>query len=167
MDFRQHTPYALHSQSQAVEAATLQIYTDGAYFKQHHLGGWGVAVYENETLIKTLNGVQLSQSSLEMELVAAIKAIEWAQDTYPQHALAVFTDAKILLEGLLIKYPRWQQNHWKSKNGNPVAYSELWQQLYPKVFDRPVTFYWVKSHFRNPKNLHADALARTSILDCH
>lgn len=164
MNFKQHTPYYF---DRPVENPEFEIYTDGAYFKQHRLGGWGVAIYQNGDLLKTLKGVQLSQSSLEMELIAAIKALEWMQQNHPNQSTALFTDAQILLEGLFHKYPRWQAQNWHSNNGNPVAYAQLWQELYPLACECPVDFYWVKSHYQDAGNQLADRLARDTILQTH
>lgn len=162
MDFRQHTPYSF-STPQACYA--LEIYTDGAYFKQRQLGGWGVAIYnDRQQLIDTLSGVQLSHSSLEMELIAAIRALQWQQDTYPSASLSVYTDAKILLEGLFEKYPIWQKNDWHSAKQTPVVFAQLWQQLYKLAQKAKVDFYWIKGHHNNPKNQLADQLAREKIL---
>ncbi len=164
MTFKQHTPYAFYRPVKNIE---FEVYTDGAYFKQHKLGGWGVAIYQNEKLVKTLNGVQMSQSSLEMELIAAISALTWFQKHHPKKTVGLFTDAQILLEGLFTKYAIWEKNNWKSKNGSKVGYQQLWQKLYELSFHRPVNFYWVKAHFENPGNQLADQLSREIILQTH
>lgn len=167
MNFKQHTPYAFHRPVGNIE---FEIYTDGAYFKQRRLGGWGVVIYQQDKLVKTLNGAQRSQSSLEMELIAAIEAINWFYQNNPKalknphQPIALFTDAQILLEGLFCKYPSWQSRQWKTKSGKPVAFSHLWHALHALVINRPVTFYWVKAHSQNPKNQLADQLARKLIL---
>lgn len=165
MDFRQHTPYALREPQSEYE---FQLYSDGAYFKQCQLGGWGLAIY-NKTgqLIDSLSGVQISHSSLEMELIAAIKALQWQLQQHPDSPIALFTDAQILLEGLFDKYPKWQENNWHSANGNPVVYAELWQQLYSLTQSAPVDFYWIKGHTANKQNQLADQLARETILNAH
>jgi len=166
VNVKQHLAYSFHQPVFDLQS-NFEIYTDGAYFKQHHLGGWGVAVYEKEKLVKTLNGVKMSQSSLEMELIAAINALRWFQKNHPKQAVKLFTDAQILLEGLFDKYTLWERNNWQSKNGNDVAYAELWQKLHELSFHRPVNFYWVKAHFKNSGNQLADQLARESILKFH
>lgn len=169
MNFKQHTPYFFVSSTKQkpVENSEFEIYTDGAYFKQHHLGGWGVAIYQNDQLIKTLSGSQLSQSSLEMELIAAIKGLEWMQQNHRNQGIALFTDAQILLEGLFEKHPSWQAQNWHSGNGNPVAFAKFWQALYSLAQDTEVTFYWVKGHYQDSRNQLADRLARDTILQMH
>ncbi|BBP46083.1 ribonuclease HI [Thiosulfatimonas sediminis] len=165
MDFRQHTPYRLHTQTECRNpCGAIQVFSDGAYFKQYHLGGWGVAIYQNERLVKTLKGIQTSHSSLEMELVAAIQALTWLQRHYPKHTIALYTDAQILLEGLFSKYANWQTQHWKSRNGNPVAYATHWQQLYQLVAAQSVDIFWIKAHAKHPQNELVDHLARAQIL---
>lgn len=161
MDFRQNTPYSLHTTQSDYN---LQLYSDGAYFKQHHLGGWGVAIYQNDSLFATLNGVQISRSSLEMELIAAIQALQWVQTNQSNKSIALYTDAQILLEGIFDKYPNWLANNWQSTKGNPVAYAKLWQQLYFLTNSLNVDFFWIKGHANHPQNELVDQLARNTIL---
>ncbi|MBO1926835.1 ribonuclease HI [Thiomicrorhabdus sp. 6S2-11] len=166
MDFRQHTPYQLPQSPTSETPPLLHLYTDGAYFKQYHLGGWAVAIYDSEKkLIETLSGSQLSHSSLEMELTAAIKALEWLQQNHANTSVALYTDAQILLEGLLEKYPKWQKNNWRSSNGNPVVFSELWQEFHRISITQSIDFYWTKGHANDSKNQLADQLAREKILN--
>lgn len=120
MNFKQHTPYAFHRPVKNIE---FEIYTDGAYFKQHKLGGWGVAIYQNEKLVKTLNGAQMSKSSLEMELIAAINALTWFQEHHPEKPVDLFTDSQILLEGLFTKYAIWEKTTGKAKTVMKLAIS--------------------------------------------
>jgi len=153
------------------------LYTDGAYFKQKQLGGWGVAIFtvKHTALVskpshppaktlQTLSGCQLSHSSLEMELIAAIKALEWILMHHPKAYISLVTDAQILLEGLFVKYPNWQANQWRSNNNNPVAFAQLWQRFHQLAHLVDVHFFWTKGHFKNQGNQLADQLARQRIL---
>ncbi|MBF6057007.1 ribonuclease HI [Thiomicrorhabdus heinhorstiae] len=165
MDFRQHTPYRLNPDAPEPQTYLLNLYTDGAYFKQHRLGGWGIAIYDHQgQLLETLSGVQISESSLEMELIAAIKALQWVQQNHPNSSPTLYTDAQILLEGLFDKYPQWQESNWHSPNGNPVVFTELWQQLHQLTENLNPDIYWIKGHTNSHQNQLADQLARQSIL---
>lgn len=175
MDFRQHTPYRLQTSDFSEQKTPPQnrfiLYTDGAYFKQYRLGGWGLAIYNHQSqLIDSLYGTQLSSSSLEMELIAAIRGLTWLQNQPINIHASLYTDAQILLQGLFEKYPIWQKNNWINCNGNPVVFAKLWQQLHALAISLNVDFYWVKGHkqYPDPPGNHlADRLARESILKIH
>ncbi|MBN2647264.1 MAG: ribonuclease HI [Thiotrichales bacterium] len=166
MDFRQKTAYSLNQKPGERVLQPLHLFTDGAYFAQHHLGGWGVAIYDqNQQLIHQLNGVEAADSSLQMELKAVIQALEWCQNRPKNTQIALYTDAKIVLEGLFEKVPIWHKNHWHGANGNSVVFAELWQKLFDLANQPNITFYWIKGHRRHPQNQLADQLARQTILN--
>lgn len=162
MEFKQRTAYRLFNPTTTPALQAIEIYTDGTYFQQQNLGGWGFVCFQAQRQIDHAHGQQLSRSSLEMEIYAVIKALEWQQHHYPDRPCQLYTDSKIVLEGLFYKYSCWQSHDWRQPNGKPVAFSKLWQSLYQHAIGLPVEFYWVKAHGDNFGNQFADQLARNA-----
>ncbi|WP_178862413.1 ribonuclease H family protein [Thiomicrorhabdus cannonii] len=145
----------------------LKIYTDGGYEARQDKGGWGV-VFTNQTAEQiTLHGHASQTSSLEMELTAAVKALEWlAQTPYPQQ-IDLFTDSKILIEGLGGKIARYRRQNWLHLSGRPVASRLLWEKLELLTQQMRINVHWIKGHARHAGNLQADQLARQARLKEH
>ncbi|AEA34364.1 ribonuclease H family protein [Hippea maritima] len=54
----------------------VEVYTDGSCFEKHSIGGWGVYIIFNKKEIK-FSGFAECSSSTSMELIAALKALEY------------------------------------------------------------------------------------------
>lgn len=153
----------------------LHIYTDGGYVAKNDIGGWGVVITEhidNRQNTHHYSGHQRQTSSLEMELTAAVRGleqiIEIRQRQQPETNgklpnITLYTDSKILLEGLEGKIERYRQQNWVHKSGRPVASRSLWERLQELIQALNVHVKWVKGHSRHEGNLQADALARSAI----
>ncbi|MEA1989974.1 MAG: ribonuclease H [Pseudomonadota bacterium] len=142
------------------------IYTDGGYFEKHDIGGWGLVIFENDKEVYRASGWQKQTSSLEMELVAAHKALEHVErlsSSYASPCKTLYTDSRIIIEGLTQKYATWCKNQWKVKSGKTVIYKELWQALSHLTEQQKVTWRWVKGHNGNLGNTIADNLAREAV----
>jgi len=143
------------------------IYTDGGYFEKHDIGGWGLVIFENDKEVYRASGWQKQTSSLEMELVAAHKALEHVERLSSSHISprkTLYTDSRIIIEGLTQKYAIWCKNQWKVKSGKTVIYKELWQALSHLTEQQKVTWRWVKGHNGNLGNTIADNLAREAVI---
>ena len=142
------------------------IYTDGGYFEKHDIGGWGLVIFENDKEVYRASGWQKQTSSLEMEMVAAHKALEQIDKLSSHHSSpckTLYTDSRIIIEGLTQKYTTWCQNQWRVKSGKAVVYKELWQALSHLTEQQKVTWQWVKGHNGNLGNTIADNLAREAV----
>lgn len=152
----------------------LHIYTDGAYFKNHNIGGWGYVIYCNEQTIGQDSGVKKPAGSLEMEMTAAIQAIKSIPKVAcklsthahqrPQTQITLHTDSRIILEGLFEKYPIWERNQWVVKSGKTVVCKALWQELHHLTHEYAVQWKWVKGHVGIEGNELSDQLARKAVL---
>jgi len=152
------------------------IYTDGGYFEKLDIGGWGFVIFKNDQEILRDSGWQKQTSSLEMELYAAQKAIEKIsaiqanEQSLNHHYLpenlstTLYTDSKILIDGLTQKYAIWCANQWKVKSGKTVVYKELWQSLSTLCSQYHINLCWIKAHNGNPGNTTADSLAREAVM---
>lgn len=146
------------------------IYTDGGYFEKQDIGGWGLVIFQNDKEIYRDSGWQRQTSSLEMELIAAHKALEYIQNQNkqdskaPQSCKTLYTDSRIIIEGLTQKYALWCQNQWRVKSGKTVVYKDLWQTLSNLTQNLDVEWKWVKGHNGNQGNTIADQLAREAVI---
>ena len=148
---------------------TYNIYTDGGYFHKKDIGGWACVIYQDEQEIYRNSGFKKKTSSLEMELLAAHKALNSLSEFDKLNIdanihIKIHTDSRILIEGLMDKYQTWCANDWKVKSGKTVVYKELWQKLSEQGEKLKVHWQWVKGHNGNIGNTLADQLARDAAL---
>lgn len=142
----------------------LKIYTDGGYDARRDLGGWAVVITNQSDERLTFQGQARHTSSLEMELTAAVSALEWlAEQSQHPDCMALFTDSKILIEGLEGKIARYRQQNWRHLSGRPVPSRPLWERLEQLTQQLPIRVHWIKGHARHPENLLADQLARDAM----
>lgn len=80
-------------------------------------------------------------------------------------SITLFTDSRILIEGLTEKYAMWCANQWRVKSGKTVVYKELWQSLSKLTQQQKVTLRWIKGHNGNLGNTVADSLARQAVIN--
>ncbi|MBN2865572.1 MAG: ribonuclease HI [Thiotrichales bacterium] len=143
---------------------SLDVFSDGGYVSKLHIGGWGVVVIESNQSTYTDSGACRTQSSLEMELLAAVNALEAAKVALkPNQNIVLHTDSRILIEGLDGKIERYKQQNWHHLSGRPVESRELWERFETLTRALNARVEWVKGHNGNPGNQMADQLARQAI----
>lgn len=139
--------------------AELFAYTDGACSGNPGPGGWGVLMQakDGETVVKerTLNGGAQETTNNQMELMAAITALETLERP---STITVVTDSSYVKDGITKWIHGWKRNGWKKKGG--LKNVELWQRLDAAQARHSVTWEWVKGHAGHPENERADELAR-------
>lgn len=139
--------------------ADLFAYTDGACSGNPGPGGWGVLMQakDGETVVKerTLNGGAQETTNNQMELMAAITALETLERP---STITVVTDSSYVKDGITKWIHGWKRNGWKKKGG--LKNVELWQRLDAAQARHSVTWEWVKGHAGHPENERADELAR-------
>lgn len=135
----------------------ISIYTDGSCDFKSGNGGWAfVVVKDEENILTEVRGKENNTTSNRMELLAAIKALEYSQD----NELIIYTDSKYLKNGITSWVYKWQLNNWTRGKNQEVKNKELWQDLLALVKNRRVKWEWVPSHSGNIFNEIADELAR-------
>ena len=170
MIIRQHQ---VHSFSNNTSQPEWLIYTDGAFFPKTRQLGWAFLVHsinDADTILHQESGhhslcfKQKSQNfaagSLEMELTAAVRALEWLQRQPYRPVTQIRTDALILIEGLFYKFPNWQNNDWRTPKGQPIKHRLLWQKLHTLTDCLQVQWIWVKGHSKDISNQKVDQMAR-------
>ena len=139
-------------------------YTDGACSGNPGPGGWGCLMIarEGDTIVKQkdLNGGAPATTNNQMELLAAISALESL--TKPSK-ITIVTDSAYVKDGITSWIHGWKKKGWKTAAGKPVKNEDLWKRLDAATQDHQVTWQWVKGHAGHPENERADELARAGM----
>lgn len=142
----------------------LYAYTDGACSGNPGPGGWGAILIakEGDTVVKEreLNGGRAHTTNNQMELMAAISALE-ALDR--STAVTVVTDSSYVKDGITSWIHGWKKRGWKNAAKKPVKNEDLWKRLDAAQARHQVTWEWVKGHAGHPENERADELARAGM----
>jgi len=136
------------------------IYTDGACSGNPGIGGWGVVIISNKSEPIYLNGGKLNTTNNQMELTAAIKALEYFNT---ESYITIYTDSKYLKNGIEIWIKNWINNKWKTSSKTNVKNKDLWTRLNQLINKHSVKWEWVKGHDGNVYNDKADELAQKYI----
>lgn len=142
----------------------LYAYTDGACSGNPGPGGWGAILIakDGDTVVKEreLNGGQAHTTNNQMELMAAIAALE-ALDR--STTVTVVTDSSYVKDGITSWIHGWKKRGWKNAAKKPVKNEDLWKRLDAAQARHQVTWEWVKGHAGHPENERADELARAGM----
>lgn len=137
------------------------IWTDGSCNAKDKIGGWGCVLQYGET-IKQISGGQLDTTVNQMELTAAVMALEALK--YPCFVVLT-TDSEYLKNGITEWLPRWVANGWRTADKKPVKNRDLWVRLAEVNQKHKVSWQWVKGHAGNEMNELADQLAGAARLE--
>jgi ribonuclease HI len=149
------------SSPKATNPEIASIYTDGACSNNPGAGGWGVVINFRDHTVKELGGGKANTTNNQMELQAAIAALEFAQQ-YPASAkqpIDLYTDSKYVIDGITSWIKSWKRNGWQTKTKQPIKNQELWQTL-DSLNSARVNWRWVKGHSGDAHNDRCDQIAR-------
>lgn len=139
------------------------IFIDGASSGNPGPGGWGALILTAQDRVVELGGGANPVTNNQMELLAALRALERLEEIAPNGAVDVYTDSKYLIEGVTKWIFGWQKNGWKTKEGRPVANSDIWVRLNEVHFRRkkraPVRWNHVPGHSGVAGNERVDEIA--------
>ena len=136
----------------------IEVYTDGSCLGNPGKGGWAFLV-NNEGVISSRSGYSIKATNNQMELTAAIKAIEFLVN---HKEMSIYTDSNYLKNGITLWVTNWKKNNWKTASKNPVKNKELWERLDQLNYLKKIKWKWVKAHDTNKLNKEVDLLARQS-----
>ena len=137
----------------------VDIYTDGACRGNPGPGGWGVLLRSNNKE-KELCGGALDTTNNQMELLAAIKALESLKEICEVN---LYTDSKYVKQGITEWIIKWKTNGFKNSKNKPVLNAELWMRLDKIASQHKVNWQWVKGHAGHIDNERADELANKGL----
>lgn len=138
----------------------VSIYTDGACKGNPGPGGWGVVISRGTRTKELFGGGTLHSTNNEMELTAAIKALEALKKPLP---VRLHSDSKYVIDGVTRWLENWKANDWRTAGRKQVANLELWQRLDELAALHDVEWLWVKGHSGDAGNVRADHLANRGI----
>lgn len=142
----------------AVNSVT--IYTDGACSGNPGKGGYGAVLMFGEHT-KELSGAQEHATNNQMELMAAIAALEALRK--PVDVVLRSDSAYLVKNYRYVEF--WRSNNWIKRNKEPVINAELWQRLADLAAQKclSLTLEHVRGHNGNALNERCDALAKAAI----
>ena len=136
----------------------IKVYTDGSCLGNPGNGGWAFVVI-NEKDISYRAGFERNTTNNQMELMAAIKAIEFL-DKY--NDINLNTDSNYVRQGITNWILNWKGNNWKTSTKKVVKNRELWERLDKLNLSKNIIWSWVKAHNVDEFNNQVDQLARQS-----
>ena len=134
----------------------IKVYTDGSCLGNPGNGGWAFVII-NEKDISFRAGFERNTTNNQMELMAAIKAIEFL-DKY--NDINLNTDSNYVRQGITNWILNWKRNNWKTSTKKVVKNRELWERLDKLNLSKNIIWSWVKAHNVDEFNNQVDQLAR-------
>ena len=137
----------------------VEVFTDGACRGNPGPGGWGALLRYNGTE-RELYGYQAQSTNNQMELMAAIQALETLSRPCE---VVLTTDSQYVRQGITEWMTGWKRKGWKTAAGKPVKNQELWQRLDAAAAQHKIDWRWVKGHSGHDENERVDQLANKAI----
>ena len=134
----------------------IKVYTDGSCIGNPGNGGWAFVVI-NEKDISYRAGFERNTTNNQMELMAAIKAIEFLGK---YNDINLNTDSNYVRQGITNWILNWKRNNWKTSTKKAVKNRELWERLDNLNVSKNIIWSWVRAHNVDEFNNQVDQLAR-------
>ena len=145
----------------------IEIYTDGSSLGNPGPGGFGCVIVFDGEIIEEFGGYDKETTNNRMELVGAIKGLEYAEKNYVRqditHVIHAHTDSAYVLGGVTSWIHNWEKNGWKTANKKEVLNQDLWKSLIAlaRIFGSRLEWKKVKGHSGVIYNEKADEIATT------
>jgi ribonuclease HI len=137
------------------ETNQVVIYTDGSASPNPGGGGYAALLIYGDAQ-KEISGSKPHTTNNEMELTAAVKALETLSRPCE---VELHTDSSYMRNGITKWIHGWLKNGWKTSKGTPVENQALWVALYEQTQRHKINWQWVKGHSTNTFNQRVDVLA--------
>ena len=134
----------------------INVYTDGSCLGNPGNGGWAFLIVEEKN-IRYRAGFEKNTTNNQMELIAAIKALEFLNK---YNDITINTDSNYVKEGITNWIFNWKKNNWKTSTKQLVKNRELWERLDNLCEKKNISWCWVKAHNTSEFNNQVDELAR-------
>jgi len=143
---------------------TLDVYTDGSLklLGKARCGGWAFIVVRLNKEEYYAAGYEHSTTNQRMELIAAIKGLEYAeQNRRHNEKVIIYSDSAYLVNCYVQEwYHGWQANGWVNASKKEVANKDLWMKLIPYFDSFWYDFRKVEGHAGDYWNEQCDKLAQ-------
>lgn len=141
------------------------IFTDGACSGNPGPGGFAAVILygtegQTSALQRTITGAHPETTNNQMELIAAIAALEALKEPCE---VTITTDSQYVRNGITEWIDRWKLNGWRTAAKKPVKNAELWRRLDTARQKHKTHWKWVAGHNGHPGNETADQLATAAI----
>jgi ribonuclease HI len=117
----------------------LEVFTDGSFRKETHLGGYGYLICDllTQTILKSSVGVipesEASVNPAQMEIIAVIFAYIGLYGFQKQKKVMItgniFSDSEFLVNAINETMEKWKSNKWKNTKGKKIVNSVWIQRL--------------------------------------
>ncbi|AHX11566.1 RNase H family protein [Neorickettsia helminthoeca str. Oregon] len=134
------------------------IYTDGACSGNPGPGGWAAIIIQEGVGERIISGKEISTTNNQMELIAAIKALESFEEKGQR--ITLYTDSNYVYKGITSWIQGWMKNRWYNSSKEPVKNKEMWLRLHAVSLLHDIEWFWVKAHNGDYYNEIVDRIAR-------
>ena len=143
-----------------------QIYTDGSSRGNPGPGGWGVAVFHDNTIVYAEHDFCSYTTNNREELKSILQALQFAAER-PKDSFTIYSDSAYCVNICTNWIETWAKNNWKNSKKQTVENLDLIKELYSYLHADPADE-WQVCNFRIEKveghvgligNEIADALA--------
>jgi ribonuclease HI len=153
-----------------MERNQITIFSDGSSRGNPGPGGWGVIIALGSKVTE-LGGRENHTTNNRMEILGAIKALEFVGDTKKE--IKINTDSSYVINGITKWVYGWQRNGWKNSDKEEVANRDLWEKLISVSYGNPsqiknqfdgarkIKWNYVGGHSGVPGNERCDEIATT------
>lgn len=140
------------------------VFTDGCYHQETRTRGYAALLfYGNAKYPITLSGTSDEGESYEMELTAICKAMKRIDKVYTEGTVNLYSDCKTIVDILntTSRFAEWKKKYGRKQmlNGHKKQRIKLWKRIYKLAGKMDISFFWVKAHRGNDKNIWCDGLA--------
>jgi ribonuclease HI len=136
----------------------ITVYTDGGCTGNPGPGGWAAILVPPDKEPIELSGGDKATTNNRMELIAAIKALEYVVRTQSEKEVQIHTDSQYVKNGITTWIHSWKKNGWRTAAKQDVKNKDLWIALDEWVSTLNVRWVWVKGHSGVPLNERCDVL---------
>jgi ribonuclease HI len=140
----------------------ITIYTDGSSRGNPGPGGWAAIIMDESRAVE-LGGREDHTTNNRMELMGAIKALEYAGTLEPEE-IEVYTDSEYVMKGITEWIKGWQKRGWRTAAKKAVLNQDLWMQLVVVSDEKNISWKYVPGHSGHGLNDRCDEIA-TSFAD--
>ncbi|MFH1729521.1 MAG: ribonuclease H [Pseudomonadota bacterium] len=146
------------------ENNVFEVYCDGSCNTQKNIGAWA-SIIINKDKNFTISGKEINTTNNRMEILGALKAIEFIENQYNSiNNIIIFTDSQYLCR-LPLRRKEMIKNDFMTKTGKERKNIDLIKPLFSFLNTYNINFVKVKAHQKkNPNganfNRYVDKLAR-------
>lgn len=139
----------------------IKIYTDGSSKGNPGKGGFGVVVFNNDTLVKHKSYYFDNVTNNQMELQAIVCALKIINEFYNKEVCEIYCDSSYCVNICNNWIKGWAQNNWTRGKGEEIKNLDTIKELYSYLNVEFPNFIIKKcgGHSGDPGNELADALA--------